>query len=148
MNKVLLTLLSITLISAVSAPGVIAQGKKDKKKKNFQATISQTNKPKTVLKDVGIRAGSSLFSSSSGKQELEVKKDGGKLKITVPFEKIAKLRVLKVDRDYVEIEITTPSKAVLKGHIATNVEIFGKYEFGEGKIRIRDAKEIEFKELK
>jgi hypothetical protein len=151
MNRVLISLLTLTVIFTVSAPMTFAQDKAKKakkKKKNFQVTITQSNKPKTVLSKASARAGSSLFSSGSGKAEIEVKKDGGKLKIKVPFDKIAKIKILKVHRDYVSIELTTHKKSVLKGHVVTNLEFLGETEFGEGSIRVRDAAEIVIKEIK
>ncbi|MDF1660313.1 MAG: hypothetical protein P1V97_00975 [Planctomycetota bacterium] len=151
MNKVLVTLLTITLGLAAASPMVLAQDKdKDKKKKKFSATVTEKNKKKTVITEVVSRAGSSLFSSGAGKTEIEVRKDGGKLKINVPFEKIAKIKVLEVNLklNYVKIELTTHKKAVLVGHVATNVEFAGDTEFGAAKIGIRDALEIVMKEMK
>lgn len=150
MNKVLVTLLTITLGLAAASP-VVAQDKdKKKKKKKFTATITEKNKKKTEVTEVVARAGSSLFSSGAGKTELEVRKDGGKLKINVPFEKIAKIKVLEVNLklNYVKIELTTLKKSVLVGHVATNVEFAGETEFGAAKIGIRDALEIVMKEMK
>ena len=150
MNKVLVAFLTLTLGLFAVFPLAQAQDKEKKKKKKYIAVITQKNKPKTEIKTVVARAGSSLFSSGSGKTEIEVRKDGGKLKIAVPFEKIAKIKVLEVNlkQNYVKIELTTPTKAVLIGHVATNVEFAGDTEFGSAKINIRDALEITMKEMK
>lgn len=150
MNKVLVTVITLTLSLAATAPCAFAQDKKKKKKKKYVATITEKNKKKTEVTEVVTRAGSSLFSSGSGKTEIEVRKDGGKLKISVPFEKIAKIKVLEVNLklNYVKIELTTPKKSVLVGHVATNIEFAGETEFGPAKIRIRDSVEIIIKEMK
>lgn len=114
-----------------------------KEDKRYKATVVDGKGRKTVLTDVTVRAGQSLFGSGSGKTEVEVKKGGGALKIKVPFEKIARIEITGADNpDYVVVKIVGHNKKTLEGHVVPNLELLGKTDFGEGTIRLRDAREI------
>lgn len=129
-------------LTGLARPGY-AEDEEDKA--NYTAEVVDNEKTKTVLRGVTIRAGGGLFAGGSGKKELEVRKDGGKMKIKVPFKKIKRIVVTEVTPDYVAIEISSTEGQTLKGHIATNVELAGMTDFGDGAIRIRDANAIDFR---
>jgi len=157
-NATLLRTAPLLLVALVSLGGVsVAQERSGAKatsrpsaeQSRFEARVEGSDGLATTVLDAGVRAGQSLFGSSSGKQEIEVKKGGGPLKIMVPFEKIVKLEVLSapVDADFVAVRITGADKATLKGHVAYNLELVGETAFGEAKIRFRDLKVVTFKGL-
>lgn len=151
MKRAFLTTLGLALALAVLVPvslpsasvGLQEAFADSDKNKKYKAVVTDSRSQKTTLKNATVRAGQSLFGSGSGKKILEVKKDGGPLKIKVKFSKIQKIRIVRVNPDNVEIEIIGKNKAKLKGTVPSNLELLGETDFGEASIRIRDAKEIE-----
>ena len=134
----LTTFLAVLLFTAPSFA-------KDKAK--YSAHIVDQKGKRSVIVDVRIRAAGGLFGGGSGSKEIEVHKDGGNIKIKVPLKKIKKIKVLDPQGNQVTIEIESIKGKKLRGTIASNLEIFGQdeEEFGEARIRFREAKEIELK---
>lgn len=128
------------------APASLALADDDKEKKVFEAVIEDSKGRKTTLKEAMIKGAEGLFSAAEGKTEIEVKKGGGPLKIKIPFDKIKSIEITAIDPNKVELKITSITNATLVATIPPNIQIVGQTDFGEAKIKIREAKIIKLRQ--
>lgn len=91
----------------------------------------------------------SLFGGSGGKRVKTFELRKGAATIEVPFARIAKITVGKVDEDLLNVTIelrdTKPEHKTLTGKVKANLELRGTFVAGdlETNVKLRETKEIE-----